>query len=74
LSQVGQYLGLLPQEGRDLILAVAILSILVNPLFFAALDRILPWLERRRAPFVREIPKATESPRLPRAGAGYCPR
>ena len=38
------------------------LSILVNPLFFAALDRILPWLERRRAPFVREIPKATDLP------------
>jgi CPA2 family monovalent cation:H+ antiporter-2 len=72
LAQIGEFsfivaglgvaLRLLPQEGRDLILAVAILSILVNPLFFAALDRILPWLERRRAPFVREIPKATDLP------------
>ena len=62
MAGLGVALRLLPQEGRDLILAVAILSILVNPLFFATLDRILPWLERRRAPFVREIPKATDLP------------
>ena len=49
LAGLGVALGLLPAEGRDLILAGAILSILLNPLFFAALDRILPWLERRRA-------------------------
>ncbi len=48
LAGLGVSLGLLPQEGRDLILAVAILSILLNPLFFAALDRLGPWLERRR--------------------------
>ncbi|HEY1430570.1 MAG TPA: YbaL family putative K(+) efflux transporter [Stellaceae bacterium] len=47
LAGLGVSLGLLPQEGRDLILAVAILSILLNPLFFAALDRLGPWLERR---------------------------
>ena len=47
LAGLGMSLGLLPQEGRDLILAVAILSILLNPLFFAALDRLGPWLERR---------------------------
>ena len=31
-------LGLLPSEGRDLILAGAILSIMLNPLMFAAVD------------------------------------
>jgi CPA2 family monovalent cation:H+ antiporter-2 len=46
LAGLGVSLGLLPQEGRDLILAVAILSILLNPLFFAALDRLAPWLEQ----------------------------
>jgi len=46
LAGLGFSLGLLPQEGRDLILAVAILSILLNPLFFAALDRLAPWLEQ----------------------------
>lgn len=49
LAGLGVALGLLPAEGRDLILAGAILSILINPLLFSALDRLLPWLERRRA-------------------------
>jgi monovalent cation:H+ antiporter-2, CPA2 family len=49
LAGLGVTLGLLPEQGRDLVLAAAILSILLNPLFFAALDRLGPWLERRRA-------------------------
>jgi CPA2 family monovalent cation:H+ antiporter-2 len=49
LAGLGVSFGLLPLEGRDLILAVAILSILLNPLFFAALDRLGPWLARRVA-------------------------
>ena len=39
LAALGSDLELLPQEGRDLILAGAILSILANPLLFAAIDR-----------------------------------
>ena len=35
-------LGLLSLEGRDVILAGAILSIVINPLLFAALDRFKP--------------------------------
>ena len=58
LAGLGVALGLLPQEGRDLILAGAILSILLNPLFFAALDRLGPWLERRRAPLPRRRHRA----------------
>jgi CPA2 family monovalent cation:H+ antiporter-2 len=48
LAQIGEFsfilgdrslaLGLLPEEGRNLILAGAIISILVNPLLFAVLD------------------------------------
>ena len=49
LAGLGVTLGLLEEQGRDLILAAAIFSILLNPLFFAALDRLGPWLERRRA-------------------------
>jgi K+:H+ antiporter len=56
LAGLGVSLGLLPQEGRDLILAVAILSILLNPLFFAALDRLAPWLEHRRMISAADIP------------------
>ncbi|MFS8036829.1 YbaL family putative K(+) efflux transporter [Xanthobacter sp. AM11] len=39
LVALGLELRLLPQEGRDLILAAAILSILINPFFFLILDR-----------------------------------
>ncbi|MDX2289984.1 MAG: YbaL family putative K(+) efflux transporter [Hyphomicrobiaceae bacterium] len=47
LAGLGISLGLLTDSGRDLILAGALLSILVNPLLFLALDRIGPWLEAR---------------------------
>ncbi|ARP98853.1 YbaL family putative K(+) efflux transporter [Pseudorhodoplanes sinuspersici] len=51
LAQIGEFsfiliglgvsLALLPERGRDLVLAGAILSILLNPIFFALLDRYL---------------------------------
>ncbi|MDY0870674.1 YbaL family putative K(+) efflux transporter [Dongia rigui] len=40
LAALGVDLNLLPPQGRDLILAGAILSILANPLLFAAIDRM----------------------------------
>ena len=57
LAQIGEFsfilanlvvsLNMLPTVGQDLILAGAILSILVNPLLFAVLDKILPKLVGR---------------------------
>ena len=57
LSQIGEFsfilaglgvaLQLLPENGRALILAGAILSILANPLLFFALDKARPWLGER---------------------------
>jgi monovalent cation:H+ antiporter-2, CPA2 family len=41
LAGLGVSLKLLPEQGRDLILAGAILSIMPNPLLFVVLDRIL---------------------------------
>jgi CPA2 family monovalent cation:H+ antiporter-2 len=41
LANLGVYLALLPEQGRDLILIVAIISILLNPFLFSALDRLL---------------------------------
>ncbi len=51
LAQIGEFsfilvglgvsLGLLPDRGRDLVLAGAIISIMINPLFFAILDRMV---------------------------------
>jgi monovalent cation:H+ antiporter-2, CPA2 family len=39
LAGLGVSLAILPEQGRDLILAGAILSILLNPILFAAVDR-----------------------------------
>lgn len=57
LAQIGEFsfiliglgigLNLVPEAGRDLVLAGAILSILCNPLLFLAIDRLQPWLDRR---------------------------
>jgi CPA2 family monovalent cation:H+ antiporter-2 len=47
LAELGVGLRLLTEEARDLILAGAILSILLNPLAFAAVAWLQPRLERR---------------------------
>jgi len=54
LAEVGVTVGLLPTEGRDLILAAAILSILVNPLWFKAVD----WIRLRSDP----VDRSTQAP------------
>jgi CPA2 family monovalent cation:H+ antiporter-2 len=48
LAALGVDLGLLPEEGRDLILAGAIISIILNPLLFYVCDRLRPMLEPKR--------------------------
>lgn len=45
LAEMGVGLGFLPQEGRDLILAGALISIILNPLMFSLADRLRPSLE-----------------------------
>jgi CPA2 family monovalent cation:H+ antiporter-2 len=68
LAALGMDLGLLPKEGNDLILAGAILSILLNPILFAALDR---WQVRREAEAPIAAPaddEETPGPPLPTAG------
>lgn len=47
LAELGVRLNLLPKDGRDLILAGAIFSIMLNPLIFTILDRMTQRLERR---------------------------
>ncbi len=42
LAGLGTALGILPAQGRDLILAGAILSILLNPVIFALAERLAP--------------------------------
>jgi CPA2 family monovalent cation:H+ antiporter-2 len=47
LASLGVNLHILPEEGQNLILAGSILSIILNPLIFLAVDALRPWLERR---------------------------
>ncbi len=55
LAGFGVALGLLPSEGRDLILAGALLSITLNPLAFHAADMMLK-RTRQRSPNNQEAP------------------
>jgi len=45
LAGLGSSLGLLPTQGRDLILASAILSIALNPLLFTLIRPLTEWLD-----------------------------
>jgi monovalent cation:H+ antiporter-2, CPA2 family len=57
LAGLGVGLALLPERGRDLILAGAILSILINPLFFKTLDWLRAKTETdRKEPSVKAEP------------------
>jgi len=47
LAGLGMAYGLLPADGRDLILAGAILSIALNPITFAGITPLANWLEAR---------------------------
>jgi CPA2 family monovalent cation:H+ antiporter-2 len=49
LAALGVGLGILPQEGRDLILAGALISIILNPVIFQLAETIRPRLEARQA-------------------------
>jgi CPA2 family monovalent cation:H+ antiporter-2 len=75
LSQIGEFsfilaglgigLKILPDAGRDLILAGAILSILINPLLFVLFDRLMSWVKARERTVASEetaIPQPPKSP------------
>jgi len=59
LAGLGVSLKLLPDDGRDLVLAGAILSILLNPLLFSLLDRILPGMIAKERAAAGEEPAMT---------------
>jgi CPA2 family monovalent cation:H+ antiporter-2 len=82
LAQIGEFsfivtelavgLELLPQVGRDLVLAGALLSIILNPLVFYLCDRMKPWLETRLGPVAAGGAGSPPSPRhrVENVGAG----
>jgi CPA2 family monovalent cation:H+ antiporter-2 len=61
LAGLGVDLDLLSERGRNLILAGAILSILLNPLLFAGLDMLQAWRDKRRAEAEAAQPLAEQS-------------
>ncbi len=67
LAGLGVGLELLPERGRDLILAAAIISILVNPLLFAALDWHLARREAARDGDAEGAPESVPASREPLA-------
>jgi CPA2 family monovalent cation:H+ antiporter-2 len=60
LAGLGVSLALLPERGRDLVLAGAIVSIFLNPLIFAAVDRLLEREEGKHTPGTEPVEKARE--------------
>jgi len=64
LASMGVSLAILPKEGQDLILAGALISIVLNPVVFWAVDLVKPRLEakvaaRRGEPEIRVEPSET---------------
>lgn len=77
LAEMGVGLGFLPEEGRDLILAGALISIILNPLMFGLADRLRPTLEgwlqpKSESEPVTEaaVPAATKSEPTQAEGSG----
>ncbi|MNS38714.1 Inner membrane protein YbaL [compost metagenome] len=69
LAGLGLSLGLLPPEGRNLVLAGAIISITVNPFFFALSDRAYGWLAARPELLARLERRVKKPPFVPPPGA-----
>jgi len=76
LAALGVGLGILPPEGRDLILAGALISIVLNPVVFWGLEKLRPALEARLGRAARaEAPEIRREPDLvaPSQAAGTMP-
>jgi CPA2 family monovalent cation:H+ antiporter-2 len=64
LANLGVALEMMPERARDLILAGALLSILANPLFFAAVDRLNARIGRSQPPD-GDVPPQAERTAVP---------
>lgn len=78
LAAMGTALHILPNEARDLILAGAMASIILNPLMFFLADRVRPRLEARAAarrgePVEPAVPAGQMEPSLEPTLAGETP-
>lgn len=62
LATLGAGLNLLPEAGRDLIVAGAIFSIMLNPMAFGLAKRLRPWFEDRVGGAATDAPQDEERP------------
>jgi CPA2 family monovalent cation:H+ antiporter-2 len=60
LAGLGVALGVLPEAGRDLVLAGAILSIMANPFAFSIIDRLRPFFEPKPVGTAAGAPAAVQ--------------
>jgi CPA2 family monovalent cation:H+ antiporter-2 len=65
LAAMGVSLGLLPPEGRDLVLAGALISITLNPFVFATITPVTRWVRARPALYALVERGATRLATLP---------
>ncbi|UYN98536.1 MAG: cation:proton antiporter [Devosia sp.] len=71
LASMGVALAIMPPEGQDLILAGALISIVLNPVVFWAVEVARPWLEQRyghRRPETAAVPSEPVEPTMAAAG------
>lgn len=73
LAELGVGLKLLPEAGRDLILAGAILSIMLNPVIFALCDWLRPILEAKLAPAPATVAVTPAAPPMTPIAADTAP-
>ena len=71
LAELGRSLGMLPDEGYNLILAGALISITLNPVLFRAIAPIEAWLGHRPAPVGEVTPVELAQP-IPRDHVVLC--
>ena len=71
LANLGVALMLLPEHGRDLVLAGAIISILLNPFMFSELDRLLQKREKDAGAAATAAETATSEPIRPTSLADH---
>jgi CPA2 family monovalent cation:H+ antiporter-2 len=60
LAGLGVALEILPAAGRDLVLAGALISIIVNPILFFALERMMPAVDQKTEPQPSGQPQVIE--------------
>jgi K+:H+ antiporter len=74
LAGLGIELGVLPPDGRDLILAGALVSITLNPILFATIDPLAAWLARTPRLLARLELRESELAVLPQRAGNEVPR